>query len=268
MSYKIIQSASNNELKHLSRLIAQSHYRRQHQLAVLEGVHLVETFIQAGYLIQALYLPQQRIHDSEIYDLLASIPAHQVVLVANNLLDKISDLVNSREPVAIVKLPEVVSASDIQDVILLERVQDPGNTGTILRSALAAGVHNIVLSKDSVDVWSPKVLRAAMGAHAYLNIQTVSDLTAWCTDYAYPLYATALSSESHSLYTLNLNEPAGWIFGNEGSGLSAKMLQAASRHVIIPMTGQTESLNVAMAATICLFEQQRQRLLVNTLPNN
>ena len=89
MSYKIIQSASNNELKHLSRLIAQSHYRRQHQLAVLEGVHLVETFIQAGYLIQALYLPQQRIHDSEIFDLLVAIPAHQVVLVANNLLDKI-----------------------------------------------------------------------------------------------------------------------------------------------------------------------------------
>ncbi|WP_239323825.1 TrmH family RNA methyltransferase [Snodgrassella gandavensis] len=259
MKHKIIQSASNSELKHLARLIAQSNYRRQHQLAVLEGIHLIQTFIQAEHSIQTLYVPQLREHDHEIAALIAKMPLQKVVLVADNLLDKISDLVSSREPVAIVQLPENIPATEIQDAVLLERVQDPGNVGTILRSALAAGIDNIVLSKDSVDVWSPKVLRAAMGAHAYLNIQTVTDLAAWCADYTWPLYATALSTSAKNLYTLNLTQPAGWLFGNEGSGLSAKILQTASRHVIIPMSGQTESLNVAMAATVCLFEQQRQR---------
>jgi RNA methyltransferase, TrmH family len=260
MNHKIIQSASNNELKHLARLIAQSHYRRQHQLAVLEGVHLIQTFMQAGHLIQTLYVPQLREHNDEIASLIAKLPVQKVVLVAENLLGKISDLANSREPVAVIALPQNSDAANAKDVVLLERVQDPGNVGTILRSALAAGVENIVLSKDSVDVWSPKVLRAAMGAHAHLSMHIVADLAAWCVNYSYPLYATALSTSATSLYTLNLTQPAGWLFGNEGSGLSAKILQTVSRHVIIPMSGHTESLNVAMAATVCLFEQQRQRL--------
>lgn len=268
MSHKIIQSASNSELKHLSRLIAQSHHRFQHKLAVLEGVHLIQTFMQAGHSIQTLYVPQLRVFDNEIAALIAQLPEQKVVFVADYLLDKISDLVNSKEPVAIVQLLAGTDIADIGDVVLLERVQDPGNVGTILRSALAAGIDNIVLSKDSVDVWSPKVLRAAMGAHAYLKIQTVTDLAAWCADYTCPLYATALSTSAKSIYSLNLIQPAGWLFGNEGSGLSAKILQAVSRHVIIPMSGQTESLNVAMAATICLFEQQRQRLQTRGILDN
>lgn len=260
MNYKIIQSASNTELKHLSRLIAQSHYRRQHRLAVVEGIHLIQTFMQAGHPIHTMYVPQLRANYPEIVALMRELPAQQIVLVADHLLEKISDLTHSKEPIAIFSLPAQIEASIDNDVVVLERVQDPGNVGTILRSALAAGVKHIVLSKDSTDVWSPKVLRAAMGAHAYLFIQTVADLDIWRADYAHPLYATALSTAARNLYTLNLTHPVGWLFGNEGSGLSAKMLHSATEHVIIPMIGQTESLNVAMAATVCLFEQQRQRL--------
>lgn len=267
MNHKTIQSASNTELKHLSRLIAQSHYRRQHRLAVVEGIHLIQTFMQSGQLIHTMYVPQLRANDPEIVALMRVLLAQQIVLVADYLLEKISDLANSKEPIAIISLPEQIEAPIDNDVVVLERVQDPGNVGTILRSALAAGVKHIVLSKDSADVWSPKVLRSAMGAHAYLCIQTVSDLDFWRAEYAHPLYATALSTTARNLYTLNLTHPVGWLFGNEGSGVSAKMLQSATEHVKIPMIGQTESLNVAMAATVCLFEQLRQRLMANGILN-
>jgi RNA methyltransferase, TrmH family len=259
MTFKSILSAHNQELKHIARLIKQARYRQKQQLAVLEGVHLIETFSQAGYKLHKLYLPHERILLPEITALTKAIAADQVVLVAESLLAKISDLADSTEPIAVVTVPTVNLPCKNQDVVMLERVQDPGNVGTILRSALAAGISHVILSKDCCDVWSPKVLRAAMGAHAYLHVHTVTQLAHWLADYPHQIYATALSTNSHNLYSLDLRSPTGWLFGNEGSGLSAELLQSVSQHVMIPMSGQTESLNVAMAATVCLFEQYRQR---------
>ena len=144
--------------------------------------------------------------------------------------------------------------------MVLERIQDPGNIGTILRSAAAAGVGQVVLSADCADTWSPKVLRAGMGAHFALRLFVEPDLAAWRERCHVPLLVTALRRNSVSLYDYDLRAPAAWLFGNEGAGVSGTMLAAASRLVHIPMAAQTESLNVAMAATVCLFEQMRQRL--------
>lgn len=100
-----------------------------------------------------------------------------------------------------------------------------------------------------------------MGAHFLLQLFTRVDLLAWQKQYQAPLWATALSEHNHHhLYQLNLTQPCAWLFGNEGSGLSMALQQAVTGTVKIPMLGATESLNVAMAATICLFEQMRQRL--------
>ena len=144
--------------------------------------------------------------------------------------------------------------------MVLERVQDPGNVGTILRSAAASGVGQIVLNADSADAWSPKVLRAGMGAHFLLRIHSRVDLAQWRSGYQEKLWVTALSGRPQNLYKMALAEPAAWLFGNEGSGVSAAALALADGSVHIPMAGATESLNVAMAATVCLFEQMRQRM--------
>lgn len=259
MNFKIIQSAQNNELKHIARLINQARYRHQNQLAVLEGVHLIEIFTQSGYEINELYLPKQYYQRPEILALMNTIPSDRITLIAEHLLAKISDLTSSKEPIAIVTTPKRKKNTSYQDAIILERIQDPGNVGTILRTALAAGINYVVLSKETCDVWSPKVLRSAMGAHAYLDLITVDRLSDWLADYPHPIYATTLNSKAHNLFTLDLRQPAGWLFGNEGTGLSAEILQIVAQHIIIPMAGHTESLNVAMAATVCLFEQYRQR---------
>ena len=124
----------------------------------------------------------------------------------------------------------------------------------------AAGVKNVVLGRDCADVWSPKVLRAAMGAHFLLSLYPDTDLAQWLPLYREPLRVTALDESAQSLYVLDLRRPCGWLFGNEGSGVSDEARRAAADSVVIPMAGATESLNVAMAATVCLFEQMRQRL--------
>ena len=259
MNYKYIESAHNQEIKHLVKLVSQNRYRQKHHVAILEGIHLIETFIQAGYTIQNMYVPHSRISEPHIQTLMTKVANDKIILIADHLLAKISDLTESHEPIALVDVINHHTISQNQDVVLLERIQDPGNVGTILRTALASGISQIVLSKDCCDVWSPKVVRAAMGAHAFLHILTVPSLTEWITGYTCNIYATVLSSESCNLYDLDLQQPAGWLFGNEGSGLSAEILQVVTQHVRIPMAGATESLNVAMAATVCLFEQFRQR---------
>ena len=129
-----------------------------------------------------------------------------------------------------------------------------------MRSAAAAGVGCLVVGIGSADVWSPKVLRAAMGAHFLLKIHTEVRLAQWISSYRDKVWATALHHQNnHNLYNLDLHQSAAWIFGNEGSGVDDNILDQVSGCVRIPMAGKTESLNVAMAATVCLFEQMRQR---------
>lgn len=260
---KAVHSAANAALKHMARLLQQQRWRRQSRQTVIEGVHLLQTFADAAWPFEAVYVPAHRVQHAEVAALLARLPENRITVVADAALDKITSLTQADDVMAVVALPEPALPPRDVDCIVLERVQDPGNVGTILRSALAAGVRHVLLSADCADVFSPKVLRAGMGAHAYLHLYPETDLAAWCVDYRHPVYATALTQNAVSLYELNLSTPAAWVFGNEGAGVSGHLLEAASQTVVIPMSGQTESLNVAMAATVCLFEQQRQRLNTN-----
>lgn len=129
----------------------------------------------------------------------------------------------------------------------------------MMRSAAAAGIRHILFSKNCADAWSPKVLRAGMGAHFALHLHECADLAHWLNTWRGQSIATALHPDSRPLYTLDLRGDTAWLFGNEGAGLSAALQQQASTRAVIPMAGQTESLNVAAAAAVCLFEQVRQR---------
>ncbi|MDO5640513.1 MAG: RNA methyltransferase [Neisseria sp.] len=258
---KTITSAHNEQLKHLAKLLSQAKARREHKQTVLEGVHLLQTYLQAGYLPQQVYVPESKAGQAEIRDLVSQLPQDSVTLVSHAALAKITSLAEAEEIMALVGIPQPGDLPQAGDCVVLERVQDPGNVGTILRSAAASGVGHIVLSGDSADVWAPKVLRAGMGAHFLLKLHGRADLPQWRAGYGGKVWATALADcNNHSLYALDLREPAAWIFGNEGSGVSEALLAGVSGTVKIPMSGATESLNVAMAATVCLFEQMRQRL--------
>jgi TrmH family RNA methyltransferase len=141
---------------------------------------------------------------------------------------------------------------------LLEDIQDPGNLGSILRTAAAAGCDAAFISTGCADVWSPKVLRAAMGGHFALSLHEHADLFNVAAVFEGTLFATSLQA-SASLYDSKLNGNVAFAFGNEGAGLSAELSNLCRQRVRIPMHGKVESLNVAAAAAVCLFEAARQR---------
>ena len=255
-----IESAQNPALKHLAKLLRSARARRESGQAVLEGAHLLSAYLQAGGQVLQAYVPASKMQQPETARLLAQLPHERVVQTAGAALQKITSLTDAEEITALIALPPAEPFDAGADCVVLERIQDPGNIGTILRSAAAAGMGQVVLSADCADAWSPKVLRASMGAHFALRLFVEPDLAAWREQCRVPLLATALRRNSMSLYDCDLRAPAAWLFGNEGAGVSETMLAAASRLVHIPMAAQTESLNVAMAATVCLFEQMRQRL--------
>jgi TrmH family RNA methyltransferase len=147
---------------------------------------------------------------------------------------------------------------------VLDNLQDPGNLGSLLRSAAAAGIKHVFCSAGTVSAWSPKVMRAGMGAHFLLHIyENVALLpllsTQLTTTRAMPVLATS-SYAAQTVYQVDLNQPVIWMFGHEGQGLSDELMNCATEQVTIPHQGKIESLNVAACAAICFFEQVRQSL--------
>ena len=259
-SMKLITSAQNEQLKHLFRLLTQAKARRESGETVLEGVHLLQTYLQSGGTPKQVYLPEKKQQHPEIQEITAQLDEGLITWVGNEALSKITSLTDADDVMTWIDIPQQAGLPSDGDCVVLERVQDPGNAGTILRSAAAAGVKQIVCGNDSVDIWSPKVLRAGMGAHFLLSIFSRVELSAWMERYQHQIWATALGGRNIGLYEMDLSKPCAWVFGNEGSGVSETVKEKADACVKIPMLGQTESLNVAMAATVCLFEQMRQRI--------
>lgn len=258
---KLITSAQNEQLKHLAKLLSQSKARRQCGQTVLEGVHLLQSYLESGGKPVQVYLPQSKAGHQEIRRIVGQLPAGLITWVGNEALAKITSLSDSDDVMALIDIPHEQAWPKQGDCVVLECVQDPGNAGTVIRSAAACAVPHVIFSQDSADVWSPKVLRAGMGAHFLLNIHSRVPMSQWLDDYQDRVWATALGGGNQlNLYEMDLRRPAAWVFGNEGSGISAETSAKVSATVKIPMSGQTESLNVAMAATVCLFEQMRQRM--------
>ena len=256
-----IQSPQNPQLKHLAKILTAAKQRREHQQAALEGAHLLAAYLDAGNTPQQVYIPEPKFRQPETAALMARLPENRITLVAPYLLQKISSLNNADDIISLIALPQTASPAN-GDCIVLDAVQDAGNVGTVLRSAAAAGIRDVVLGLGCADAYSPKVLRAGMGAHFALTLHERVDLRDWlAAGYPHRTLATALTEHNNfSLYELDLRPPSAWIFGNEGSGVSPDILAAADATVKIPMQGAVESLNIAQAATICLFEQMRQRL--------
>jgi len=142
--------------------------------------------------------------------------------------------------------------------VLLDEIQDPGNFGSILRSAAAAGIRKVFCSPGTASAWSPKVLRAGMGAHFLLDIVENADLAQVIEDSVVPVLATS-SYADKTVYQADLSGPCAWLMGHEGQGVSDVLMALATDTVIIPHLGKVESLNVAAAAAVCFFEQVRQQ---------
>lgn len=256
--YKHLASSHNDTIKHLSRLMQQGRERRKLGVMVLEGIHLCDTGLSAGWVFDQIFVNLQAADDPEVAALLQRMPATtQRYTLDPGLLSKVSALASAPELLAVCRRPVPAAAPESVSRLLLEDIQDPGNLGTILRSAAASGIDQIYLSAGCVDVYSPKVLRAGMGAHFSLAIHEQAELLSVLQQFSGTRLVTSLAGD-RSLYAQDLRGPVAFVFGNEGAGVSAALHDAADAKVRIPMPGRAESLNVAMAATLCLFERVRQ----------
>jgi RNA methyltransferase, TrmH family len=257
---KAIASRDNPAYKAMARLVTNASERRKRGLAILDGAHLVAAFLDAGGRPMEVMVSNAGLADREVAALVErSRPAAAVTLLADGLFDSLSSVETPTGIIACVEVPVARPASpDARLVLLLEDIQDPGNVGTLLRSAAAAGADHVLLSPSCAFAWSPKVLRAAMGAHFAANVVERADLAAYLD--AFRGTSLALAGDARqSLYDLDLAGPLAIVVGNEGAGISAALQAAAKIRACIPMAGNMESLNAAAAGAIALFEAVRQR---------
>ncbi len=253
----MITSLSNEKVKHGRALLHQRKARERHQQFVVEGVRMIQEVERAG-IEPALLFCAHEFLQSENGQGVAQRWPQRVEVVSTNVLASISDTVTPQGVVAVIPFPRIEPTK--RDLLLIvDNVRDPGNLGTLLRSALAAGVDEVLVSVGSADVFSPKVVRAAMGAHLRLPMQHDLDWAAIAVRVSHTQILLADAAGELDYDQWDWCKPSALIVGGEAEGASDASRALAPQHVRVPMRGDSESLNAAMAGSIILFEAARQR---------
>lgn len=254
---KSIISRDNPIFKQLKKLSESARERRKAGQTLLDGVHLIEACLASGNIPQMLVVTESGAEHAEIAALLDRTEILLKIILPQALFTEISPVETPTGILAVIDIPHPNTPAKPEFAMMLEDLQDPGNLGSVLRSAAAAGVQVAWLSAGCVDAWSPKVLRAGMGAHFVMPIMERTDLHATVAGFNGMTLAACLQGES--LYGIDLRGPVAFMIGNEGAGLRQALIDAASKRFTIPMPGAVESLNAAAAAAVCLFERVRQK---------
>ncbi len=255
---KRVDSRENASFKALRRLVESSRERKKTGLSLLDGPHLVSVYRDHVGAPEQLVVNAAGLDNPEIRAIVSQPPALDTLVLSDVLFRDISPVMSPTGILALVKTPSPRPVPTKLDAcIMLEDLQDPGNLGSILRSAAAAGVKHVLLSRQSVHAWSPRVLRAGMGAHFMLQVYERADLEGAAGAFTGTVVA-ARAGAACSLFETDLSGRVALLFGNEGAGLSAALRKKAHAEISIPMPGKTESLNVAAAVAVCLFERVRQ----------
>jgi len=255
-----VTSRNNPRLREAARLVASARDRRKAGKCVLEGEHLVAVHTDRRGAPETLIVTDDALARPAVRAL-AEQHAERTLVVTARLFGELATLPAGVGVLAVVATPRPPAATPGDFCLLLEDVQDPGNVGSILRSAAAAGVAQVLMSGHCVFAWSPKVLRAGQGAHFCVDIHEDVDLPAWAGSYraAGGDVVAMVATGGASLFAARLSGRVALAIGNEGAGLSPALAAQATQRVTIPMAAGVESLNAAAAAAVCLFECVRQR---------
>jgi TrmH family RNA methyltransferase len=251
-----VTSRHNDLFKDLRKLLAEPTAYRKLGRIWLEGDHLCRALLERGRVPLRAIVTESGWAAPALNALARSAP--EIVCIPDALMRELSGL-ESPAPIGfLIEADGGVGPQPGRDTIVLDRLQDPGNVGSILRTASAMGFAQVIALKGSVALWSPKVLRAGMGAHFALNLVEGADLPGFLAGYRGTSVALA-GNAPRSIYELDLRGPIALCVGTEGAGLSSGLLARASERAAIPMPGPMESLNAAVAGSLCLFEVVRQR---------
>lgn len=255
---ELITSDKNATVKLAKALLTQARQRKKQAQTVIEGIHLLDAALRSDYpLVQVLVAESAQSH-SEVQQILSRLPTYSsVMILSDSLYSSIRTLGTGVDIMAIIKIPALDLPVIESDCLILNDVQDSGNVGTLLRTAAAVGIETVLCTINSAQAWSPKTLRAGMGAQFALTIYenlAIDDILAKVKS---PLLATSSHTDT-LIYDYDLSKPVAWIMGHEGQGVSDELMQCATP-IALPQPNGQESLNVAIAGSLCLYETLRQR---------
>ena len=255
----MITSVNNLKIKHVINLLKHSKLRREEKLFVTEGLRIFEE--TPDDIIKECFVTERFYGEYTDKGRLKSLPLE---IVAEDVFKKMSDTVCPQGVLTVVKAKTYSYNPEETEkalMLLLEDIQDPGNLGTLIRTAEGAGVSMVVMSKGTVDIFSPKVIRSTMGAIfrvPFMYVESMPDFEAELKKADISVYAAALNEQCD--YTgADYTKPCAILIGNEGNGLSKEAIENAGETVTIPMCGKVESLNAAVSGAIIMYEANRQR---------
>jgi len=264
----MITSTQNPKIKWVRQLQNQARARREEAAFVVEGIRLAEEALTAGWEAElVLFSAGLNARGQAVVAGFAQ-RGSPVEEVSEAVLKAASDTQNPQGVLAVIRQPNQPYPDPLNFALMTDEVRDPGNLGSILRSAAAAGAQAVLLTPGCVDPFSPKVVRAAMGAHFRLHLASLDWNTIQVQIKEAGLYVVLAAAGSGLIYTeCDFRRRVGIIIGGEAEGASAQGRRLAHAAVQIPMAGNTESLNAAAAAAVLLFEVVRQRSLPTPPPS-
>lgn len=259
----MITSESNAQIKEIIKLQKQAKARRKSHSFVVEGFKMLNE--AASYdKLKKVYVSEYVMEreDERLKDIISRCPYEEV---SDNVFKQMSDTVTPQGVIGIADMPEYSLDSILGDNrktwLLLDDLRDPGNLGTIMRTAEGADMSGVILSKESVDLFNPKVVRSTMGAifrMPYIYVDSLIDTINRIKNMGYKIYGTAM--EGSVVYDKpDYTKGAGFVIGNEANGVSDEVFAEVTDRIRIPMGGKLESLNAAVAAAIVMYEAARQR---------
>ncbi len=256
----MITSTKNPTIQWARRLQSKSKERHAENVFVIEGVRLIEAALDANwgarYIFYTETLSDRGMNLVKAYEGRNT----QIEAVSSNVMQAISDTKNPQGILAVIEIKSLPAPENIDLILVLDQVRDPGNLGTILRTAAAAGVQAVYLPLGTVDAFSPKVLRAGMGAHFRLPIFSISwnEISSLINGANLHVYL-ATAEDGKSYYDSDFQRPLVLIIGGEAEGASRTAVEETDSLINIPMPGGGDSLNASVAAGILLFEIARQK---------
>mgnify|MGYP000796205427 CR=1 FL=1 len=265
----MITSTSSSQVKHVISLLSKARERKKNKEYVVEGVRMVSE-VPADLLVK-IYM-SERFHSNNpeyVHELVKKqgISSDNIEIVADNVFDRMSQTQTPQGIMAVVRMTDTDLEGILSDkhnplLLISENLQDPGNLGTIVRMAEGAGVTGIIMSSNTVDIYNPKTIRSTMGSLYRVPVIYVDDICEAadvCKSKGVTVYAAHLKG-TDNYNKKDYTNPTAFMIGNEGNGLTDKLADKADEYVRIPMQGEVESLNAAIACTILTYEAVRQRL--------
>lgn len=254
----IIESKDNAKVKFINSLKTKK-YREQHGSMIVEGLRAVSQLIDAGIELEMIAFSESCFKETSLYRNIFTKNENISIVIKNNIFNQLSDTVNTQGIIAVVKIPkytkDVFLSNQKMRILLFDRIQDPGNAGTLIRTADAAGFDAVFVIKGTVDLYSPKVNRSAMGSNLYIPIIEIDENElVGLKGQGFKLLSTALDEKAKTYDCVDYGEKCIIVLGNEANGVSKNILEISNEKIYIPIYGKAESLNVGIAGAIVMYK--------------